>query len=89
MIGPQTRLVTCLANWNRQDPGAIVPAARKDNIGLYGFTKPTQGDLKPPASFYLQKPVQSFQGDDRNIAVLTRVYRGLSQDFVQPALDAH
>lgn len=88
MIGPQTRLVTCLADWNRQDPGAIVPAARKSNIGLYGFTKPTQGNLKPPASFYLQKPVQAFQGDDRNIAVLARAYLGLSQGFVQPARDA-
>ncbi|MFO1490957.1 MAG: hypothetical protein U1F77_11230 [Kiritimatiellia bacterium] len=84
MIGPHTRLITCLALWNNQDPDVIVPAARKAGIGLYGFTKPTQGDLKPPVSFYLRKPPRSFQGDDRNIAVLARTYLGLPQDFVQP-----
>ncbi len=87
MIGPHTRLITCLALWNNQDPDVIVPAARKAGIGLYGFTKPTQGDLKPPVSFYLQKPPQAFQGDDRNIAVLARTYLGLPQDFVQPATE--
>ena len=88
MIGPRTRLITCLAAWNNQDPNVIVPEARKAGIGLYGFTKPTQGNLKPPVSFYLQKPAQSFQGDDRNIAVLARTYLGLPQDFVQPAAEA-
>lgn len=85
MIGAHTRLITCLALWNKQDPNVIVPAAGKAGIGLYGFTKPTQGSLKPPVSFYLQKPALSFQGDDRNIAVLARKYLGLPQDFVQPA----
>lgn len=88
MIGPQTRLITCLASWNNQDPKVIVPAARKAGIGLYGFTKPTQGNLKPAASFYLQKPAQSFQGDDLNIAVLARAYLGLPQSIVQPAAEA-
>ncbi len=87
MIGPRTRLITCLALWNKQDANLIVPAARKAGIGLFGFTKPTQGNLKPPASFYLQKPTQSFQGDDLNIAVLARTYLGLPQDFVQPATE--
>lgn len=82
MIGPQTRLITCLALWNQQDPNLIVPAARKAGIGLFGFTKPTQGNLKPPASFYLSKPTKSFQGDDLNIAVLARTYLGLPLDFV-------
>lgn len=84
MIGPQTRLVTCLALWNGQDPGTVVPDAKKNNTGLYGFTKPTQGNLKPPASFYLGNPVTSFKGDDRNIAALARAYLGLPQELVQP-----
>lgn len=88
MIGPHTRLITCLASWNNQDPDVIVPAARKAGIGLYGFTKPTQGNLKPPVSYYLGKPAQSFQGDDRNIAVLARTYLGLPKDYVRPAADA-
>jgi hypothetical protein len=85
MIGPQTRLVTCLAAWNKQDPATIVPDAQKNHTGLYGFTKPTVGNLKPPASFYLQQPVTSFSGDDRNIACLARAYLGLPQDHVEAA----
>lgn len=77
MIGPQTRLITCLALWNKQDPNVVVPAAKKAGIGLYGFTKPTEGNLKKPISYYLAKPSQDFQGDDQNIAVLARTYLGL------------
>jgi hypothetical protein len=88
MIGPQTRLITCLAAWNNQNPEVVIPAARKAKIGLYGFTKPTQGSLKPSVASYLEKPLQSFQGDDRNIAALARAYLGLSQAAVRKAPDA-
>ena len=47
MIGPHTRLITCLADWNKQDPMQIVPAALKEGIGLYGFTKPGPDSLLP------------------------------------------
>ena len=47
MIGPHTRLITCLANWNKQDPMQIVPAALKEGIGLYGFSKPGADSLLP------------------------------------------
>jgi hypothetical protein len=84
MIGPHTRLITCLAAWNKQDPSVIVPAAQKDGIGLYGFTRPTEGNLKPPISHYLQKPPTAFTGDERNIAALVRAFLGRPQDFVLP-----
>jgi len=83
MVGAQTRMITCLALWNGQDPDIVIPASRKAHIGLYGFTKPTQGSLKPPVATYLEKPVKAFEGDDRNIAALARAYLGLPQDAVQ------
>ena len=83
MIGPNTRLITCLAAWNGQNPSLVVPAAKKAGIGLFGFTKPTQDSLLPPVSTYLKQPPQSFTGDSRNIAVLARTYLGMSQDAVQ------
>ncbi|MBK8977253.1 MAG: DUF1080 domain-containing protein [Planctomycetes bacterium] len=83
MIGEHTRLLTCLANWNRQDPTMVVPAALRDGIGLYGFTKPRADSLLPPVDDYLERPVVSLTGDERNIAALARAYRGLSLDAVK------
>ena len=77
MIGSHTRLITCLAAWNKQDPAVIVPEARKAGIGLYGFTKPTEGDLKKPVSWYLSQKPEDLKGDERNIAFLARVYLGV------------
>jgi len=81
-VGPQTRLITCLAAWNGADPLAIVPAAVAQDIGLYGFTKPQEGSLLPAVNAYLSRPVSSMQGDEKNIAVLARAYRGLALDCV-------
>ena len=83
MLGPQTRLVTCLANWNGQDPSKVIPAAIKENVGLYGFTKPVLGSLMPPVDYYLSKSIDSLKGDERNIAVLVRAYKNLSFDYVK------
>ena len=82
MVGEHTRLLTCLANWNKQDAAEIVPGAIKANIGLYGFTKPTVNSLLPPVSSFLSKAVDSFTGDNRNIAALARAYKGLSSNYV-------
>jgi len=83
MIGPSARMITCLAAWNRQDPLLVVPAAKKEGIGLFGFTKPTQGSLMPPISTYLKEPPLSLTGDSRNIAVLARTYLGMPLDAAQ------
>ncbi len=77
MIGPQTRLITCLANWNGQDPLTIAPAAQKEGIGLYGFTKPGADSLLPLETL-LARPVDELKGDDKNIAVLARIFNGVS-----------
>ena len=83
MLGSQTRLVTCLANWNGQDPTKIIPAAIKENVGVYGFTKPVLGSLMPPVDYYLSKPVDSLKGDERNIAVLARAFKNLPFEYVK------
>ena len=83
MLGKQTRLVTCLANWNKQDPAEVIPAAIKENVGLYGFTKPVKGSMMLPVDYYLSRSVDSLKGDERNIAVLTRAYNNLPNDFVK------
>jgi hypothetical protein len=82
MVGEKTRLITCLANWNKQNPSVIVPKAIKAGVGLYGFTKPGENSLPPPIEKYLGSPVDSLHGDDKNIAVLARVYNGLPLDHV-------
>jgi hypothetical protein len=83
MIGKHTRLITCLANWNNQDPKVVIPAAIKEKVGLYGFTKPVNGSMMPPVLYYLSDPVDSLKGDDKNIAVLARAYNDLAFDYIK------
>jgi hypothetical protein len=84
MMGPQTRLITCLAEWNRQDPIQIVPAALKDGIGLYGFMKPAADSLLPLDSL-LARPVRDLKGDEKNLVVLARSFHGASLDAERSA----
>ena len=83
LIPEHTKLITCLANWNKQDPEEVVPAAIKANVGLYGFTKPMVGALMPPIDLFLTQPVSDFDGDAKNIAILARAYRGLPLDYIK------
>jgi len=84
MLGKQTRLITtCLANWNKQNPAEVIPAAIKANVGLYGFTKPVAGSIMPPVDYYLSQSVDSLKGDERNIALLARVYNDLPFDYIK------
>lgn len=77
MLGKQTRLVTCLAKWNRQDPMHVVPWALKNKIGLYGFSRPVNGAMMHPVDYYLSNSLDSYEGDALNIAVLARAYNNL------------
>ena len=77
------KLITCLANWNKQDPAEVVPAAIKEKVGLFGFTKPVIGPIMPPVDYYLSKSVDSLKGDERNIAVLARAYNNLPLDYIK------
>jgi hypothetical protein len=82
MVGPHTRLITCLARWNGQDATKVVPEALKAGVGLYGFTKPRKMSGLVPLEDILSRPVRELKGDDRNIAVLARAYHGVSIDAV-------
>jgi hypothetical protein len=82
MIGRHTRLITCLARWNRQEATEVVPQALKAGVGLYGFAKPRADSLLPLEPL-LSRPVRELKGDDRNIAVLARAYHGVSIDAVR------
>jgi hypothetical protein len=83
MIGPHTRLITCLARWNGQDATKVVPEALKAGIGLYGFTVPRDDGGLVPLDEILSRPVDELKGDDRNIAVLARAFHGASIDSVR------
>ncbi|MEN8229909.1 MAG: family 10 glycosylhydrolase [Bacteroidota bacterium] len=83
LVRSETKLITCLANWNKQDPEEVVPAAIKDKIGLYGFTRPVNGYMLPPVDYYLSNAVDSLKGEERNIAVLARAYNDLPLEYVK------
>lgn len=82
MVGKQTQLITCLAEWNKQDPAIVAPAAIKAGVAVYGFTKPIVGFAMPPVEMYLKHPISSFQGDNRNLAVIARAFKGLPLESV-------
>jgi hypothetical protein len=83
MVGQNTRLITCLANWNKKDAKTVAVDAIKIGVGLYGFVKPDSTSLLPPIEKYLSQPIDSFTGDNRNIATLARVYNNLPLDFIK------
>jgi len=80
MIGGHTRLITCLASWNKMDATQVVPAALDAGVGLYGFTKPRTAGGIVPLPEILSKPVGELRGDNRNMAVLARAYNGVPVD---------
>jgi hypothetical protein len=84
LVGPRTKLITCLANWNGQNPLETVPDALSRGVGLYGFTKPAPGSsMMPPVDYYLSASVDTLKGDALNIAVLARCFNNLPLDYVK------
>lgn len=84
LIGKHTKLVTCLANWNGQDPVSVVQNAIRHNVGIYGFAKPMDGSWRmKPVDYYLTKSIDSLKGDEKNIAVLIRAFKGLPLDYIK------
>ncbi len=83
MVGKNTRLITCLANWNKKDAVKTATDALKAGVGLYGFVKPDGTSLLSPIEHYLSLPIDSFGGDNRNIATLARIYNNLPLEYVK------
>ena len=82
MVGKDTRLITCLASWNKKDPITQVTNASKNGVGLYGFVKPDKNSLMPPIDNYLSSSINGFSGDDKNIAALARIYNDLPLEYI-------
>jgi hypothetical protein len=82
MVRKDTKLITCLANWNKKDPITQVTNASKNGVGLYGFVRPNENSLMPPIENYLSSPINSFSGDDKNIATLARIYNDFPLDYL-------
>lgn len=86
MAGPRTRLVQCVVGWgSAHDARKVLLDPSTAALGIYGFAAPGGNSLPRPVEEYRRGPVGSFEGNDRNIAVLSRAYRGLSlEDVVEP-----
>ena len=91
MVGEHTRLITCLAVWNGVDASTVVPEAIAEGVGLYGFTTPRDNDGTVDLEKFMDRQVSTLSGDQKNIAVLARAYRGKSEyalwqdaQFVEP-----
>ncbi len=83
MKGPHTRLVQCVVGWgDRHDAKAILTGADKRDFGIYGFAKPGENSLPLPIAQYKSRPIGSFQGNDRNIAVLARYFNDQPLDVL-------
>lgn len=81
-VGKHTRLITCLADWNKASAAVVIPEAKANGIGLYGFCRPREKNGTIPLEKILSEPLTMFQGDDRNISALARAYHGKSLDAV-------
>jgi hypothetical protein len=83
MVGPHTKLLTCVVGWgDKHNARELVPAAREANVGVYGFSRPGADSLPLPIATYHASPIDSFTGNDRNIATLARWYKGLPFEAV-------
>lgn len=79
MKGPHTRLVQCVVGWgDAHDARRIVTSDAARDLGIYGFAKPGPNSLPLPVTEYRSRAIDSFKGNDRNIAVLARYFTGAS-----------
>jgi len=77
MLGSHTRQLLCVVGWgDRHDAMKICADSANSHFGIYGFARPNPDSLPLPIATYLDRPVESFKGNDRNIAVLARAFNG-------------
>lgn len=81
--GSKTRLLQCVVGWgDKDDAPAILQNPPLGIQDFYGFAPPEIGSLPKTVSEYLKKPIDSFQGNDRNIAALVRRFNKLPFTYV-------
>jgi len=77
MFGPKTRQLLCVVGWgDGHDARKILADTGIASFGIYGFAKPNPDSLPLPIETYLNQAIESFKGNDRNIAVLARIFNG-------------
>jgi alpha-L-fucosidase len=78
MLGKHTKLIICVVGWgDRHNARELVPAARAAGVGVYGFSRPGADSLPLPIDTYHARAIDTFKGNDRNIATLARWYKDL------------
>jgi alpha-L-fucosidase len=84
-LGARTQPMLCLVGWgDRHDARKILADPASRAYGIYGFSKPGTNSLPLPIVDCLGKPMDSFSGNDRNIAALARWFNGKPFDYVAP-----
>ena len=88
-LGQRTQPMLCLVGWgDRHDARKILSDPANRVYGIYGFSKPGTNSLPLPIADYLGKPMDSFSGNDRNIAALARWFNDKPFDYVAPTAPA-
>lgn len=83
-VGKQTRLIQCVVGWGSKDDAPAI--LRHPVLGIkdfYGFSRPEKNSLALPVDVYLQRTIDSFRDNDRNIATLIRYFNDLSFNYVK------
>ena len=84
-LGARTQPMLCLVGWgDRHDARKVLSDPASQAYGIYGFSKPGTNSLPLPIAECLGKPMDSFSGNDRNIAALARWFNGKPFDYVAP-----
>ncbi len=84
-LGARTQPMLCLVGWgDRHDARKVLTDPASQAYGIYGFSKPGTNSLPLPIAECLGKPMDSFSGNDRNIAALARWFNGKPFDYVAP-----
>jgi uncharacterized lipoprotein YddW (UPF0748 family) len=86
MIGSHTKLLTCLAVWNGQEPANAMSEANKSGIGVYGYVKANpdlQSEVIPPVQEMLSQPVSKLSGSERILGVIARLFNGHPLEYLK------
>jgi alpha-L-fucosidase len=82
-LGARTQPMLCLVGWgDRHDARKVLSDPASKAYGIYGFSKPGTNSLPLPIAECLGKPMDSFSGNDRNIAALARWFSDKPFDYV-------
>jgi alpha-L-fucosidase len=82
-LGRRTQPMLCLVGWgDRHDARKVLADPASQAYGIYGFSKPGTNSLPLPIAECLDQPMDSFSGNDRNIAALARWFNGKPFDYV-------